>query len=309
MNSSIVQRSKWSKNQNLVCKFARKELQCFWCFKKFLTIRGRKKYINVIHDRYNLRTNLLNYVNRVCTTNNYDTSIEKSLIKSKQVFYCWQCNEKYQYNEDRVQHFIARHFTISPSAHNKLEIYRKSHSVPILNQLSDLKVLSNELRKSFKCWKCEKKLKSENGRLYHFIQKHNRTILSINVDPSNSLKRQIEMLEEQMATISKETSVSTTAMHSTTNEVPIRSFYEVKTKQNQTKIAELTYTRNGKSIFCSQCNKKFQSTSIFKKHFNAKHFRTISAKRATKTELNSEGSTLSQEKLRSTEYIKNNAYN
>lgn len=303
----MMERSKFQgpnrlRNRYFVGEFGRKELQCSLCLKKFLTKRGWKIHMNVVHDRYNLRMNLLNYVNKVCTIN-------QSQSKCMRTIYCWQCNKKYHYNEDRVQHFVACHFTLYPSTHNALEVYLKSYHVPIVNQLSDLKAISNKSSKSFKCWKCDKQLQSQNGRLYHFIQKHARTVLSINTDPSDILKRQIEIVKKQVVAIDKDNSVSTTAMQCATNELSIGPSHEIKTKQTQVKTVELTYTRSDKVRFCPQCNKKFRSTGIFKKHINAKHFRTISDKIASKTESHSGRTILPQEKLGSVEYVTNNAYN
>ena len=189
LTSSEFERPNWSRNQYLVGEFVMGDIQCSRCSKKFLTIRGWKHHFNVIHDRYNLRTNLLNYVNTTCN---------RSLSESTEIFACWKCNKKYQYNEDRVQHFTACHFVLFPSTDNVLEPYLKSPSIPTVNRLNDLKAGSHKLRESFKCWKCDKQLKSQNGRLYHFIQKHARTVLANHVDPSNSLKSQIEMLDAKV---------------------------------------------------------------------------------------------------------------
>ena len=309
MERSTFQRPNWFRNQRFVGDRARKDVQCSLCLKKFLTIRGWKFHMNVVHDRYKLRMNLLNYVNKVCAMERYETTIKQSRSQCMETFYCWQCNKKYHHNEDRVQHFIASHFNLFSATHNVLEADLRSYPVAMLHHLSGLKVVSNKLRKSFKCWKCDKQLQSQNGRLYHFIQKHARTVLSINTDPSDILKRQIKMAKMQVVATEKDSSVSATAMQCTTNELSIRPFDKTETKQTQMKTAELTYSHSGKAIFCPQCNKKFRSTGIFKKHVHAKHFRTISNKIASTTESHFGGDIPPQEKLGSVDYIKNSAYN
>ncbi|CAF3160960.1 unnamed protein product [Rotaria sp. Silwood2] len=140
--------------------------------------------------------------------------------------------------------------------------------------MDTLDALTNTLTKSFKCWECKKELKSENGRLYHFVQQHARAILSIDADPSSSLQKQIQKAEDLLkTTTSNSTTVSDKSMLSTNARLLTKPVNETEAKQDHIKSTDLKNNRIGKTIFCLQCNKKFRSTGKFKKHIDAKHSR------------------------------------
>ncbi|CAF0911191.1 unnamed protein product [Adineta ricciae] len=137
---------------------------------------------------------------------------------------CWQCRKVFDFDEDRIRHFLMYHFQI------------------------------DDARKPFKCWICKEEFQSTTGQLNHLVQKHFRNVLAMNDDPSDYLKEQIEMLQDQ--TMDKNSIDSV-----------------LSTDENPRKDAA---TRHGKTMICSQCDKKFRSTSLFTKHFNAKHFHLTS---------------------------------
>ncbi|CAF4541773.1 unnamed protein product [Rotaria sp. Silwood2] len=140
--------------------------------------------------------------------------------------------------------------------------------------MDTLDALTNTLTKSFKCWECKKELKSENGRLYHFVQQHARAILSIDADPSSSLQKQIQKAEDLLkTTTSNSTTVYDKSMLSTNARLLTKPVNETEAKQDHIKSTDLKNNRIGKTIFCLQCNKKFRSTGKFKKHIDAKHSR------------------------------------
>ncbi|CAF4812850.1 unnamed protein product [Rotaria socialis] len=253
----------------------RKGRQCLLCSRKFLINQTWKKHIEVKHIEYNLDIyfRLFSSLNRVLTARNHEAIMKISMSQYGEKFSCWTCKKKYQYNEDRIRHFITCHFSLCTPTGNMLTTYRNSQSTSLLNPVHSTEVLINTSRKLLKCWKCEKNLKSENGRLDHFLRKHSRAILSIPFNPTRRLLRKIEMVEKQMLITSKQATVSTKSTFLTPTELLASSSPNAETRLNQKKSAELTYNRIGKTIYCSQCNKKFQSTAKFKKHSNAKHSR------------------------------------
>jgi uncharacterized protein YlaI len=122
---------------------------------------------------------------------------------SIKTFSCWKCTKKFEFAEQRVNHFINEHAAPIRSKIIELSINATDDNAVVKNQINDAKTTMNYMKPSFSCLECTKKLESDGGLISHFIDKHAKFILFMETDPSNILQNQITMAQERLATAQK----------------------------------------------------------------------------------------------------------